>query len=88
MPETIALQDRSGARHPGTATVQRRSEAARVGAVMASLVGGVILAVPAVLIPPHGAMSFAVMLFSAIAAYALWTKRATIDRIDATCAAC
>ena len=40
MPETIALQDRSGARHPGTATVQRRSEAARVGAVMDYLTEG------------------------------------------------
>lgn len=88
MSETIALLDRSGARHPGTAIVRRRSEAARVGAVMASLAGGITLAVPAVVIPPHGAISFAVMLFSGIAAYALWTRRATLDRVDATCAAC
>lgn len=87
-PEPLELRPRSGVPVMAQAVVRRVAPALRTTRTALIAGGGLVLAVPAIVLPPHGLFSIGVVAVSGIAAYVAWTRGLAIARVDATCGKC
>ena len=86
--ESIELRPRSGPQIIGSAQVRRTAAPWRTGrSVLIGVCGGMV-AIVAVVVPPHGVFSLAVASFTGLSAYVAWSRGFAIGRLTATCGKC
>ncbi len=86
--EPLELTPRSGAPVAARAVVHRVAPGWRTARSALIAGSGVAMAVPAVVLPPHGLFSIGALAVGGIAAYVAWTRGLAIARVHATCVKC